>query len=137
VAVDAVFDSVSVGTTFRAELKSAGVIFCSFSEAVREFPEHATRRQILLYSVLLVAASLLPLAVGMAGALYAGVAIALGAAFLWYALAVYRHRRDQPAATAARRLFTFSLVYLFAIFAALLAERALPAILGAFIIGGA
>jgi Fe-S cluster assembly protein SufB len=39
VAVDAVFDSVSVGTTFRAELKKAGVIFCSFSEAVREYPE--------------------------------------------------------------------------------------------------
>jgi len=39
VAVDAVFDSVSVGTTFRAELKKAGVIFCSFSEAVREHPE--------------------------------------------------------------------------------------------------
>ena len=86
----------------------------------------ATRRQILLYSVLLVAASLLPLAVGMAGALYAGVAIALGAAFLWCALAVHRHRHDQIAATAARRLFSFSLVYLFAIFAALLAERALP-----------
>jgi Fe-S cluster assembly protein SufB len=39
VAVDAVFDSVSVGTTFRAELKKAGVIFCSFSEAVKEHPE--------------------------------------------------------------------------------------------------
>jgi len=39
VAVDAVFDSVSVGTTFRAELQKAGVIFCSFSEAVREHPE--------------------------------------------------------------------------------------------------
>jgi len=39
VAVDAVFDSVSVGTTFRAELAKAGVIFCSFSEAVREYPE--------------------------------------------------------------------------------------------------
>ena len=39
VAVDAVFDSVSVGTTFREELKKAGVIFCSFSEAVREHPE--------------------------------------------------------------------------------------------------
>jgi heme o synthase len=93
----------------------------------------ATRRQILLYSVLLVAASLLPLAVGMAGALYAGVAVLLGAVFLWCAIAVYRHRHDQPAATAARRLFSFSLVYLFAIFAALLAERAL----GAFTFGGA
>ena len=39
VAVDAVFDSVSVGTTFQAELRKAGVIFCSISEAIREHPE--------------------------------------------------------------------------------------------------
>jgi Fe-S cluster assembly protein SufB len=39
VAVDAVFDSVSVGTTFKEELKKAGVIFCSISEAVKEHPE--------------------------------------------------------------------------------------------------
>ncbi|HJU07104.1 MAG TPA: Fe-S cluster assembly protein SufB [Rhodanobacteraceae bacterium] len=39
VAVDAVFDSVSVGTTFREELAKAGVIFCSMSEAIREHPE--------------------------------------------------------------------------------------------------
>ena len=39
VAVDAVFDSVSVATTFKAKLSEAGVIFCSFSEAVQEHPE--------------------------------------------------------------------------------------------------
>jgi len=39
VAVDAVFDSVSVGTTFKAKLSELGIIFCSFSEAVREHPE--------------------------------------------------------------------------------------------------
>ena len=39
VAVDAVFDSVSVATTFREKLKDAGVIFCSISEAVHEYPE--------------------------------------------------------------------------------------------------
>jgi Fe-S cluster assembly protein SufB len=39
VAVDAVFDSVSVGTTFKDELKKAGVIFCSISEAIREYPD--------------------------------------------------------------------------------------------------
>ena len=39
VAVDAVFDSVSVTTTFREKLKEAGVIFCSISEAVREHPD--------------------------------------------------------------------------------------------------
>ena len=39
VAVDAVFDSVSVATTFKEELRKAGVIFCSISEAIREHPE--------------------------------------------------------------------------------------------------
>jgi len=39
VAVDAVFDSVSVGTTFKKELEAKGVIFCSISEAVRDHPE--------------------------------------------------------------------------------------------------
>jgi Fe-S cluster assembly protein SufB len=39
VAVDAVFDSVSVATTFREKLHELGIIFCSFSEAVREYPD--------------------------------------------------------------------------------------------------
>ena len=39
VAIDAVFDSVSVATTFKAKLLDAGVIFCSFSEAVQKYPE--------------------------------------------------------------------------------------------------
>ena len=39
VAVDAVFDSVSVATTYREKLASLGIIFCAFSEAVREYPE--------------------------------------------------------------------------------------------------
>jgi Fe-S cluster assembly protein SufB len=39
VAVDAVFDSVSVATTFKEKLKEAGVIFCSFSDAVKDHPE--------------------------------------------------------------------------------------------------
>jgi len=39
VAVDAVFDSVSVATTFRAELEKQGILFCSFSEAVQQHPE--------------------------------------------------------------------------------------------------
>ncbi|MFZ9888735.1 MAG: Fe-S cluster assembly protein SufB [Myxococcota bacterium] len=43
VAVDAVFDSVSVATTFKDTLKAAGVIFCSMSEAVREHPELVQR----------------------------------------------------------------------------------------------
>ena len=39
VAVDAVFDSVSIATTFREELSKFGVVFCSISEAVREYPD--------------------------------------------------------------------------------------------------
>jgi Fe-S cluster assembly protein SufB len=43
VAVDAIFDSVSVGTTYKAKLAEAGVIFCSFGEAVREHPDLVRR----------------------------------------------------------------------------------------------
>src|SRR2546427_3226363 len=43
VAVDAVFDSVSVATTFRAELAKHGIIFCAISEAIREHPELVRR----------------------------------------------------------------------------------------------
>jgi Fe-S cluster assembly protein SufB len=43
VAIDAVFDSVSVATTFRAELEKQGIIFCSFSDAVQRHPELVRR----------------------------------------------------------------------------------------------
>ena len=43
VAVDAVFDSVSIATTFKEQLKDAGVVFCSMAEAVREHPELVQR----------------------------------------------------------------------------------------------
>ena len=43
VAVDAVFDSVSIATTFKEDLKKAGVIFCSFSEAVQDYPDLVKR----------------------------------------------------------------------------------------------
>ena len=84
-----------------------------------------TRRQILIYSLLLAPAALLPAAVGIAGPLYPFVAAALGAVFLWCAVAVYRVREGRPAVAAARRLFGYSIVYLFLLFATLLAERVL------------
>ncbi|HKP27890.1 MAG TPA: Fe-S cluster assembly protein SufB, partial [Gemmatimonadales bacterium] len=43
VAVDAIFDSVSVGTSYKAQLAEQGIIFCSFSEAVQEHPELVRR----------------------------------------------------------------------------------------------
>jgi Fe-S cluster assembly protein SufB len=43
VAVDAVFDSVSVATTYKEKLKKVGVIFCSFTEAIREYPDRVKK----------------------------------------------------------------------------------------------
>jgi protoheme IX farnesyltransferase len=78
-----------------------------------------TRRQILIYAALLVPLSLAPVALGMAGVIYGTVAAAMGGTFLWFALRVRRARDD----ASARRLFGFSILYLFALFAALIAEH--------------
>ncbi len=82
-----------------------------------------TRRQILAYSVLLVALSLAPFFIGLGGFAYAAAAVALGAVFMVYAWRVYRVREGREADWAARRLFTYSILYLFALFAVLLAEH--------------
>ncbi len=79
-----------------------------------------TRRQILIYAILLVPLSLAPVALGMAGAIYGAVAAVMGGYFLWLALRVRRACDD----ASARRLFGFSILYLFALFAALIAEHA-------------
>jgi protoheme IX farnesyltransferase len=80
----------------------------------------ATTLQILIYSLLLVPISLLPWALGYAGALYGVVALACGATFLLLAL----HLRWSGGSDrqAAQRLFSFSIAYLFLLFAALLAN---------------
>ena len=82
-----------------------------------------TRRQILLYSVLLVPLACLPVLTGLGGATYGIVATVLGAAFLWLAFTVYRTTQGAAADKAAKRLFLFSIFYLFSLFAALLAEH--------------
>ncbi|RME61660.1 MAG: protoheme IX farnesyltransferase [Alphaproteobacteria bacterium] len=83
----------------------------------------ATRRQIVVYSLLLVAVSLAPWLLGLAGALYGMSAVALGALFLHGAVALAR--RDTAA--HARRLFGFSILYLFALFTAVAVDAALAA----------
>jgi protoheme IX farnesyltransferase len=82
-----------------------------------------TRKQIVIYTALLVPLALLPAFIGLAGGLYALLAIVLGAVFLGLALSVYRNREGREADRAARQLFAFSIFYLFALFAALLVER--------------
>jgi protoheme IX farnesyltransferase len=82
-----------------------------------------TRRQILLYSLILVPITFLPSLLGTTGMLYTIVTALLGAAFLWHAADVYRVREGDAARRACRRLFGFSILYLFAIFAAIIAEH--------------
>jgi protoheme IX farnesyltransferase len=84
-----------------------------------------TRKQILLYSLILVPTTFLPSLLGTTGLLYTIVTALLGAAFLWHAVDVYRLREGEAARRACRRLFGFSILYLFVIFALIIAERIL------------
>ncbi len=82
-----------------------------------------TRKQILIYSILLVPLAVVPYFVGLGGIAYLITSAVLGAAFLWFAVDVYRTRGDVRAEdAAARRLFWFSIVYLYMLFTVLLAE---------------
>ena len=80
----------------------------------------ATRRQILIYTALLVPLSLAPFLLGMAGIAYGAAAAVAGAYLLLLAVRVLRDQSE----TAARRMFGFSILYLFVLFAALIVERA-------------
>lgn len=84
-----------------------------------------TRAQILLYSAILVPFALAPLATGMGGVAYAVVAAGSGLAFLGLAWRVFHLREGEAANRAARQLFAFSILYLFLLFATLLAEHQL------------
>jgi protoheme IX farnesyltransferase len=82
-----------------------------------------TRRQILIYSVLLAITCLAPWFVGMTSPVYLVVSSVLGVRFVWLAVDVWRVREENAEADRiAKRLFTFSILYLFLIFAALLGE---------------
>lgn len=83
-----------------------------------------TRRQIWLYSLVLVPLAIAPALIGMAGIVYGIVSAALGAVFLFLAWKVRRTTEGREADQAARQLFTFSILYLFLLFAVLLAEHA-------------
>src|SRR5262252_3142398 len=83
--------------------------------------DRSTRRQILLYTALLVPLGLAPWLFGYTGALYGATAIAAGAIMLGLGCQVLRERL--PAERASRNLFAFSVLYLFLLFAVLLVER--------------
>jgi protoheme IX farnesyltransferase len=86
--------------------------------------EAATRRQILLYSLPMAAAAGAPWPLGLAGPLYGVAAAALSLAFLALALRVFLSRATELAAMKAeKRLFAYSILYLFALFGALVADH--------------
>ena len=80
-----------------------------------------TRWQILLYTVLLFLATLLPWATGMSGVFYLGGAVVLGVMFVWHAWTLL----DPPDEFYAMRVFNYSVVYLMALFAFLLVDHGL------------
>ena len=91
-----------------------------------------TRRQILIYSALLAPTALLPTLLGTTGWFYTVTAAVLGAQFLWHAITVYRVREGEAADKACKKLFGFSIVYLFTLFGLIIVEKAagLPPVLG-------
>jgi protoheme IX farnesyltransferase len=86
-----------------------------------------TRLQLLFYTLILVATTLLPFATGMSGAFYLVSALALDGVFLAYAVALYFHYSDG----LARKTFSYSIFYLSMLFAVLLIDHYLPLFLGA------
>ena len=81
-----------------------------------------TRLQILLYTLVLVAVAVSPWPLGYFDAIYGITSLVLGAGMLVLAFEVYRHREGSLALRATRRLFAFSILYLFGLFATLLLE---------------
>ena len=83
-----------------------------------------TRQQILLYTLPMAAAAIAPWPLGLAGAVYGVAAAALSLAFLVLSMQVFANRAtDSAQMKPERRLFAFSIVYLFAIFGALVLDR--------------
>ncbi|HEV7855833.1 MAG TPA: heme o synthase [Herminiimonas sp.] len=78
-----------------------------------------TQFQIWLYSIALVATTMLPFAVGMSGLIYLASAVILDVIFMWYAWQVYRHYTDM----ISRKMFAYSIIYLSLLFAALLVDH--------------
>ncbi|WP_410494050.1 heme o synthase [Devosia sp. BK] len=84
--------------------------------------EASTKRQIFVYSVILAVSSFVPIYLGVGSWIYGVVAAATGAAFIYLAVRILRAPNSVDMKKAARRLFTYSLSYLFVLFLALLVD---------------
>lgn len=81
--------------------------------------EEFTRQHILLYTIILFAVALMPFGHGMSGLIYLIASVGLNIGFMVYAIALYRRYSDE----LAKRTFRFSIIYLMALFAALLVDH--------------
>jgi heme o synthase len=84
-----------------------------------------TRKQILLYTLVLLPLTFLPALLGVSGILYVAGAALLSGLFLYYAIRVYRLREGAAADRACKKLFGFSILWLFLVFAIIPVERLL------------
>ncbi|MEQ1713505.1 MAG: heme o synthase [Hyphomicrobium sp.] len=89
----------------------------------------ATRRQIMIYSLILAPLAVVPWFIGLGGVSYLVTSVGLGAAFLYYAWKVTQVTEGREGDAAAKQLFLFSILYLFALFVVLLAEKTLARLL--------
>lgn len=109
----------SLALFMEADYSKAGVPMLPVTHGLK-----ATRTQVLLYSLVLVPVSVLPWVLGYAGWIYGATALGLGAVFIGQAFAVSRNTAEMASAMVPeKRLFRFSLLYLFLIFAAVVADH--------------
>ena len=110
---------LSLALFMEADYAKAGVPMLPVSDG-----PVTTRRQILLYTLVLVPVSILPWALGLTGWIYGAVASLFGAGFIFNAVQVWRNTATVAADMGPeKRMFRFSLLYLFMLFAALVADH--------------
>ncbi|RVM94369.1 protoheme IX farnesyltransferase [Sinorhizobium meliloti] len=90
--------------------------------------EATTKRQIVIYAVLTAVSGVCPTLLGFASLGYGAFATAMGLGFVWYSLGVLRMPEGDKRMVPAKKLFAFSIAYLFAIFSALLVDYAIARI---------
>ena len=104
----------------RGDYEAAGVPMLPVVAGEKE-----TKRQMLIYTAILIPATLLPMMIGMSGVVYGITAIVLGAGLARHAWRVWKDDSGPNGGKTARPMFLFTILYLFLIFAGLLADRLL------------
>jgi len=109
----------------REDYRRAGVPMLPVVAGPRE-----TKRQMLIYTLLLIPVALAPTLLGAVGWVYGAVALTLSLGFVGHAIAVWRTADDETSHRAARKMFRYSLIYLAALFAALPVDLVVSRIAG-------